>query len=151
MKNKVEYGWDFLDLFRHRIKQLDPKDFDCVVGILRGGSIPATIASHELDLPIYWVVAKSYDKDNVKRKVIDINALFSKLPSKGVRSRVLLCDDVWDTGATITGVEALLSDDYNAKCQSFVLVTKDTAAPVDWVFDGKKQTWFVFPWEKQGK
>jgi len=147
MKSDIGFGWTLLDLFLARLRQLDLRGFDCVVGILRGGAPSAIVASHALDLPVYWVEAKGYNEDNTKRKVVDINVLFSKLPRRYGKSRVLLCDDIWDTGDTMTGVVALLSDDYNAECRSIVLVTKDKHIPADFISAVDKQAWVTFPWE----
>ena len=43
-------------------------NFTNVIGIARGGLIPATIISYELDIPLLTIAVSSYNKKNFVRK-----------------------------------------------------------------------------------
>lgn len=70
-----------------------PVPFDLVVGIARGGCIPAVHLSHRLNIPcrmMQWTT-----RDHVKKD------LSPNLIRELVESKILLVDDIIDSGKTI--------------------------------------------------
>jgi len=81
------------------VNQIDnsKKDYDYVVGIKRGGLIPAVCISHILGLPMYsldWS-NRDYPEKNDYQKVLQSN------------SKILLIDDICDTGETLIRIKEL--------------------------------------------
>lgn len=75
------------------------KDYDYVVGIKRGGLVPAVCISHTLGIPMYsldWS-NRDYPANNDSARVIQPN------------SKILLVDDICDTGATIMQIKDIYS------------------------------------------
>jgi len=120
-----------------------------VIGLARGGLIPATIISYELDVPLLSYSISSYD-DTTKTDEFKINQFvhFTDLKSKDTDPHVLVVDDICDTGDTmghVTNKLALGSIPYTTAC----ICTKEKFT--HWldhygivVSDDK---WIVFPWE----
>lgn len=129
-----------------------------VVGIVRGGMIPAVWLSHRLGVRDVRAI-------EVTRTTEDgINAAKTRLPT--VRNPaslgdltdvdVLLVDDIAGSGATVTHTADLLRDLGAARVRTAVLAVnranwRQEPAP-DHVIDhiaSLNDTWIVFPWEGQ--
>jgi len=116
----IEY---LVSILVEKIKQSDIK-YDMLVGINRGGLIPAVMLSHKLELPMITMTP-----DDV-------------LP-KGLRH--LIVDEIYDTGNTITKIKA------NNPTADFAVLYHNTELP-PLKFYGLKaplDKWLIFPWEKQ--
>lgn len=108
--------------------------FDLVVGIERGGLIPASIIAYKLNLPVYSINDQSISKNNLYL----------------AKKNLLIVDDINDTGLTIKELKPKVEK----FCEKFKIVCfyqKDHTeitnikygiqVPSDW--------WIVFPWEKE--
>ena len=125
-KEKVFIDWstiEFLvDQLAMQIRKSD-KQYDAIVGIQRGGLIPAVMLSHRLNLPMYVITPSSQLDDGLQN--------------------LLFVDEIYDTGKTI---------DHLQTCHPFadfaVLYHNNDLPPLK--FYGTKQLlnkWLVFPWE----
>jgi hypoxanthine phosphoribosyltransferase len=124
----------------------DTESISHVVGLARGGLIPATIISYVLDAPLLSYGISSY-KGSKKSDNFHINQTFNliDLPRN---AHLLVVDDICDTGDTmqhITQKLALASIRHTTAC----IYTKEKHTK--WlqhygvvVPDNK---WIVFPWE----
>lgn len=149
-KMKTMFGWEILI---NLVKFLgEPKpvwlDVDCVVGVLRGGGLPAICASNLLGLPLYWVEARSYDKGNqgtLRFKNLTIEGRIVK------DKKVLVCDDIFDSGKTMKQVMSFCKAYGAKKVTGFVLVTKDRSKcdfqDIHYLTSVGPKEWVVFPWE----
>ena len=75
------------------------KEYDYVVGIKRGGLIPAVCISHALGIPMYsldWS-NRDYPGNNDSQRVLQSG------------SKILLVDDICDTGKTLIQIKDLYS------------------------------------------
>jgi len=146
----AKVGWEICRDFYQMVLGQQGSDIDVVVGILRGGSLPATVVSHVLDKPVYWVKAKAYKgmrKHGVKFKNLDLHV--SNLKGK----KVLVCDDIFDTGDTILKTMKFVKEAMGAeRVTGCVMITKNTAEceknVIAWAQTCAPTTWIVFPWEK---
>jgi uncharacterized protein len=121
---------------------------DFLVGVGRGGLVPAAYLSHRLDVPLLSVDHSSGD-------AAFADELLAKLAAKSrAGSHILIIDDINDTGSTIAylrhviesegGVDdrvrvGVLIDNVRSKAKADYSATK-----IDRETDKR---WFVFPWE----
>lgn len=127
--DKIYYNWkdirDVIEQLSLKVKSAE-NDILYVTGVPRGGLIPAVMISHNLELKYI-----SYE-----------NAV--NLPESS-RSRVLLVDDICDSGETFKGIQ-----DYNFITSTLFTRYTSVCRPD---YSGKEintDAWLVFPWEKVG-
>ena len=114
---------------------------DLIVGIKRGGLVPAVHLSHALARPMEVLTWQTRDDHRQ-----DHNQMIQKILDEG--GKVLFIDDINDTGKTIKTI----SEHYNnpSQCYFMTLVEKvssdvkvnETALRFD------DNRWVVWPWEK---
>ncbi len=124
---------------------------DFVIGIGRGGLVPAVYLSHKLDLPMLSIDHSS--------KVDDFaDELLAKVARKSAAgTRLLIVDDINDSGGTIEYIRSLLmKNGCHSEHLRFAVVINNTCskAAVDYWAQTIDRTadkrWFVFPWEAVG-
>jgi xanthine phosphoribosyltransferase len=113
-----------------------------VVGITRGGLVPAMIVARELDIRVVDSISvKSYDHQNrAEAKVI-------KSPQAEVMgdgTGVLIVDDLVDTGKTLELVRALYP-----KAHFATVYAKPQGRPMveTFITEVSQDTWIFFPWD----
>ena len=113
---------------------------ELIVGIKRGGLVPAVHLSHALSRPMEVLTWQTRDD---KRQ--DHNAMIQDVLDQG--GKVLFIDDINDTGKTIKTIREHYNND---NCIFMTMVEKTTSEiRVDATalrFDDER--WVVFPWEK---
>lgn len=117
-----------------------PREPAHILAVARGGLVPAVMLSHRLGIErVHVVQAISYGSKHQSRPV----RIVDPLPQGLDDSRLLIVDDIYDTGQTM----ARLLDEY-LWAIPLCLVTKHPMkmmAPIH-VEPG---TWVRFPWEPQ--
>lgn len=132
-----------LSIIGELISKLKFHSFDCVIGVSRGGLVPATWISHALDKPLYTVNLKSYN-DKQQDKIIWNQKFDLKKQTKN--KNILIVDDICDTGNTLVELVHKFPKANNIKIA--VLVDKQqTILDCIHIITGKKDVWYVFPWE----
>ena len=121
-----------------------------VIGLARGGLIPATIISYELDIPLLSYAISSYE-DTTKTDKFKVHQFvhFSDLKSlKEANPHVLVVDDICDTGDTIRYICSKLSL-AGIKTKYITIVTKKKHKEFlhDYGLVIPDNKWIVFPWE----
>lgn len=114
---------------------------ELIIGIGRGGLIPATLLSHNLGIPMlsYHLNLRDHDRDKgyETSHVVLLNKVIGS-------KKVLLVDDINDTGETLTLLEERFPNTVSA-----VLIERSSslhkATYVGTPFEGPN--WIVFPWE----
>lgn len=71
------------------------KKYDYIVGIVRGGAIPAVYLSHRLGIPMRTVSWSTFHGDQMRECALDI------ADDIGDGKSILLIDDILDSGRTI--------------------------------------------------
>lgn len=128
--------------------RLQADEYDSIVGISRGGLIPATIIAETLNVrELRTVGVRSYGlRNNVKLG----KPILYQMCTPYLRGRVLLVDDISDTGDTF---EFILS--HFRKNQAIANVTTcslyvrkgTTHVPNYYHTEIVGKDWVVFPWE----
>lgn len=121
---------------------------DFIIGIGRGGLVPAVYISHQLRVPMLSIDHSSKVPgfaDELLGKVADKSSTGTKL---------LFVDDINDSGSTIAYIRKLLADNgCNPENLRFAVLMDNcrSQARVDYaatILDrAQNKSWFVFPWE----
>jgi hypoxanthine phosphoribosyltransferase len=145
MVEKLFYSWQEYDkdilLLNSRI-HVSSWFPDYIVGIKRGGLIPAVSLSHLFKIPMNIINFQLRDGDGCE---------LSDLLELPKDSRILLVDDICDTGETFRAIKEEIKQNYlNIKfCSLFYNIRQNIT--VDYFarrIDREKDTsWIVFPWE----
>jgi hypoxanthine phosphoribosyltransferase len=154
---KVYYSWqDIEDMTSDIVQQIavDGDGFkpDYVVGLTRGGLIPATMMSHYFEVPMHTLEIKLRDHavEPESNKWMAQDALDGK--------KILIVDDINDTGDTL----AWIKQDWNksgninweANVRFAVLIENepskfgDTDYVSKFINKNEEPQWIVYPWEE---
>jgi hypoxanthine phosphoribosyltransferase len=144
---KIFYTWDQLkDDVKSIIAQINFGEWypDCVVGIKRGGLVPATMISHYMYLPM--LVASCQLRDG--KNFVELIEVDEKVKDK----RLLIVDDICDEGATLSLVCETLEKNgiKNYKtCSLFFNIRQkfDVDFKARKIDRNTERQWIVFPWE----
>lgn len=122
---------------------------DVIVGILRGGDIPAVHFSHILDKPMYSFAFSTRDKKIVEERSFD---KLMDIINNG--NKVLFVDDINDTGQTFKQILIQLSN-FNVKPEQYkfasLVYNKNSDIQSDYygmvIEKVNDSPWVVFWWE----
>lgn len=146
--------WDDIDtmvaqLLREMTREKYKPDF--IVGISRGGLVPAIMLSHQLNVPMLPVVWSTRDFIAEDRERIEAIQHHVMDESK----QVLIVDDICDTGATFEGFQKCLMEDQVAGfaqgvefCSLYVRYSAKFN-PTFYAVEIPDDAWIVFPFESQ--
>lgn len=124
-------------------------DFDCIIGIARGGSVPATMLSYQLEIPeIRYIQLSSYteqQRGNVWMDELDNNIIqYIKL----TYSHVLVVDDLSDSGQSFSFLTSKFQcNDIPHKTAALYLKTGSKFQPDFYSAEVPQDLWLNFPWE----
>lgn len=146
--------------FRHAVTELGNDitasgyDPDYIVSIGRGGNMPATMLSHQLDTPYRSVLASYYEDKETTDSVDIVDDMVDD-----VDGDILVVDDIYDTGSTLNRVVEYLEEKTGAtEIRTATLHTKPGDPPEEetgeeWIdrpdhFVEETERWVVYPWEQ---
>lgn len=149
----LEYYEEFLAKVRLLSRKILAGDWqpEFVIGVGRGGLVPAVYISHQLELPMLSI-------DHSSRLPGFADELLAKVAGMSAQgSRLLFVDDINDSGSTIAYIRELLgSSGCAAHNLRFAVLINNTGSRslVDYWTDeidrAEDKRWFVFPWESVG-
>lgn len=119
--------------------------FDAIVAITRGGLVPAAIVARELNIRVIESVAvKSYDhQSQAGVKVLKpISDQILDLAKQG--GKILIVDDLVDTGATARAVREMLP---GAHFATVYAKPKGREMVDTFITEVSQDTWIFFPWD----
>jgi len=118
---------------------------DHLIGITLGGLVPLMLLGKQLkNRNVLTIGAQSYDKD-IKRELEILHLPDADLSGK----RVLLIDEIADSGDTLKAITAILYERYKvAELKTAVVICKDHSAFKPDFSVISTTEWVVFPWEK---
>lgn len=128
---------------------LQEKKFDAIIGIGRGGLIPAVILSHSLKVSLWPVMWQTRDGD-----VNSVSSIEHLVMSLDDNSKVLLVDDISDTGVTMSQVTLALNTvsknlnkTLNIETLTLFIKSKTKFVPHYWFDEINDDEWVYFPWD----
>jgi hypoxanthine phosphoribosyltransferase len=148
--SKFLYSWSNIDTYCSIIySQLLSTNWipDYIVGVKRGGLIPAIILSHKINKPLMMMSCQLRDSIDKKVKLYEMEEV-------SIDKKILVVDDICDSGTTLSKIViefcANNFDIDNIKTCSLIYNIKQNFI-VDYyarIIDREKEKdWLVFPWE----
>ena len=135
-----DLGWSYIQYQIDKIcNEISGRNFDVVVGISRGGLIPAVMISHRLKLPLLTMTVTL--RDNLAR----VQSLKIK---KG--EKALVVDDINDSGNTLTMISEFFKTRHIHAGYAVLQNKLSSNFSVDYY--GTLQdndNWINFPWENK--
>jgi len=137
--------WDeCTELVQHIAAQVGQNEPDAIVGLTRGGLVPAVMLSHMFNVPLFCL--------NISLR--DGMASTSKFNWKELSdfSNIIIVDDINDSGSTFAAVLDQCYRKLIARPRFASLFTKDSSK-FSSLYSGevinkeKENDWIVFPWE----
>jgi len=120
---------------------------DVIVGVSRGGWIPARIMSDLLETPkLANVTAEFYVRVAETKREPTITQPVS-LPVKD--KKVLVVDDVTDTGESLKLVNLHLKNQGASEIKIATIYYKPWSITVPHYYEKETRCWIVFPWEQK--
>lgn len=153
---EILYQDDLEDLVDNLIDQVNESGFkpDFLVGVVRGGAIPAVMMSHKMKIPVLMIHWSSRDN------MVGGNESVTFVPEDvNVGKRVLIVEDIVDEGNTIREIledwQACIRQELclvNIRVASLVYNTAQELPIKHYAgleVDRNTDTqWFVLPWER---
>ena len=159
MNKKITVSWRKVEALCNRIcKKIKDNniDIDNIIGISRGGLIPATLCAKKLDVRrVYSVGLMSYDDgdDYENRKHTPVVYQCEPMSTHFIKN-TLIVDDISDKGNTLSFLKTgmLTSPTFFKEDRLFTATLykkHDTSFHPDYHGDiSADDKWLVFPWEK---
>ncbi len=120
---------------------------DLIVGVSRGGWIPARIMSDLLENPnLATLTAEFYVGIAETRKEPSITQPIS-VPVEG--KKVLVVDDLADTGKSLKPVTSHLKNQGASEVRTATIYYKPWSTTVPDYYEKESRFWIVFPWEQK--
>jgi len=137
---QTNLGWSFIEYQVDRIiSEIGSVKYDVVVGISRGGLIPAVMISHKLNLPLLTMTVTL--RDNLAR----VQSLKIK---KG--EKALVVDDINDSGNTLTMISEFFKTRHIQASYAVLQNKLSSNFSVDyWGALQDNDNWINFPWENK--
>src|SRR4051794_22238463 len=120
--------------------------YDAVVAVTRGGLVPAAIVARELGIRVIETVCvASYDYEKQGRLEI-LKAVGESVAGSDGGARVLIVDDLVDTGATAKAVREMLPRAHFA-----TVYAKPAGRPMvdTFITEVSQDTWIYLPWDME--
>lgn len=181
--NKHFYSWaDIETMCTEIVTTMYTSNYkpDYIVGITRGGNVPATIISNMTGIPCEAIKVSLRDGSTLESNcamaddafgvvAAEDRALYKSRFDPGLRKKILIVDDINDTGATFNWIR----EDWQKSCfpqeqdvwnviwgntVKFAVLTENLASNFHHtnfyaheVNKAEKDVWLVYPWENVGR
>ena len=151
MTNIIEYevpNWNEIYVMllaqAQKVKSDDYKP-DIIVGIARGGLVPARILTDLLEIPQLAIIQEEFYVDIAQTRFEPI--LKQTLTTKIAGKKTLLVDDVADTGKSLELAEKHLLQHGAVEIKTVTLYSKPQTTTTPNYFEEQTSSWVVFPWD----
>ncbi len=128
------------------VRDAGKRGFDCIVGVSRGGLVLTRLMSDLLEIQDVVITRSEYyvDLGKRRRKPIITQRIQESLAGK----RVLLVDDVADTGESLVEIKKYLMSKKPECLTMATLYIKPWSRVIPDYYVQKTNAWIIFPWER---
>lgn len=134
----------FQDSIVDLVEQINDNDYDYIIGLTRGGLIPAVHLSHKLGVPMLSLNWQTRDS-NLRLIPDDIKKLINN-------KKILIVDDIIDSGLTFKNLIEELSKYCHAYEIACLIFNDDQEVQCDYfhiiIHRSVDHRWINFFWEK---
>ncbi len=119
--------------------------FEAIVAVTRGGLVPAAIIARELELRVIETVCiASYHDYKNQGGLQVLKTIAAEVAKSGGGAKILVVDDLVDTGATAKVVREMLP-----KAHFATVYAKPLGRPLvdTFITEVSQDTWIYFPWD----
>jgi len=140
---KTYISWSkYIKALNKIVEYFKDEKFDVIVGLTRGGLIPAVYVSHAWNVPIMPFNPHSLHADGTPRENIILPI------SSSVVRKVLIIDDLSDTGKTLSKCFEFFTNKGFVCSTTSVYINEDiTEFKPDFTVFNSNNKWIVFPYE----
>lgn len=142
--------WTYIETLVDLLIARIPRDYDALLVIARGGMVPGCLISEKIDMRNILVAAVMYYTD--VGHTLD-RPLFLQFPDDILlaEKRILVIDDVWDSGKTIMAVKERLA---TVGCHHDVATLHYKPAHSRFkdrpeFYAEETDDWIVYPWDPE--
>jgi hypoxanthine phosphoribosyltransferase len=145
---KIQLTWEDIEELVARLVADLPRSYDLLLVVTRGGMVPACLISEQTDIRNIVAAAVMF-YTGVGDTLPD--PVFLQFPADPLLygKRILIVDDVWDTGRTIVAVKQRIAA-AGGHADLAVLHYKPTHSEFDErpdYYADKTDAWIVYPWD----
>jgi hypoxanthine phosphoribosyltransferase len=153
--NTEKVSWEYYLQLINKLKEIllvhAQEKIDLVVAISRGGLFPGLVISEAYNVPLDIIVASSYTKENKQSELKLGKPSYLCFPDITKESRILIIDDLCDTGKTMGVVVNLYKEKGFKNIRTAVLYYKRSSQfdPDYFAAGADEKTWIKFPYEEK--
>lgn len=131
------------------IAGMKTEEYTAVIGIGRGGFIPAIYISHYFTIPMSSVFVSSYGENNEQQKLFVSRFNYVEFNT----DNILIVDDITDSGKTLTEVKKQVEEEFKVSAKTATLFLKKGSIikPDYFMREVPSDDWVIFPYEKYKK
>jgi uncharacterized protein len=135
------------DMLLSQVQKISAQNFraDIIVGLSRGGLVPARILTDLLETPELATIQISFYQDIAQPALEPILKKALNLPIEG--KKVLLVDDITDTGESIRLAQTYLHQQDPLEIKTATLYLKPQSITTPDFYEKRTSAWVVFPWD----
>ena len=149
---KVYYAWeDILEHARMLLKRLEDHHYDALLAVTRGGMVPGALLAEALGIRNVLTAAVML-YDDTERAHDEPHFLQFPVDALILDKRVLVVDDVWDSGRTAVAVrERVRAAGGIPEVAVLHFKPKNNAFPGDGPdhYAIETEDWIVYPWDPE--
>lgn len=149
--NNINLSWqeveELTNILQYKITE-KKIEYSYIVGVNRGGLIPAVILSHKLNIPVCIITMTGYNgKYKRGRQVVDdrvsmIGQIFSG-------DQILIVDDISDSGNSLdSAIRLMQRDTKNIHTATIIHKEQSKITPDYYAKTVDNSDWVNFPWER---
>lgn len=144
---KIKIGWPkYIKAINKIAERFKDEKFDVIVGLTRGGLIPAVLLSHTMDTPMLPFNPHLLHSNGDERGRVRIPI------SPVVCKRILIIDDIADTGKTFNKcVRFFEKRGFNVSTAAVYINKKMTIFTPTYTVRDNQNRWVAFPYEEESK
>jgi len=156
MNEDVKYvylNWEHIETACQKIYSQMVKDNykpDCIIGLSRGGVVPARLFSDYFDVveDVFSLDVKMYIGIKSALEEAIIRPFHDSFHDDVKGKNILVVDDIWDSGITMKAVLRYLKKE-NLTTTTLYWNSKVKDRPDYFAATTDEGSWTVFPWEKE--